>query len=255
MATPQQYLESILEKYNLTEGDVANLKARRAHIESVFQSVLRPKIETVYYSGSYAKGTAVKPEFDLDVCLYFKHDSFGNLREMHSAVLQVLKAEYANVVSQTVSIHVDLGGTGIDVVPARSFSDGTGTANLFVTTTGGSLQTNIPLHKDYITKSHARPTIKLMKIWRHLHQIHFKSFALELLVIKALENAPSDASLDAHFQKTLGFAASEATRVRLLDPANSNNVVSDLVADSDKANLQGQAAASYAETSWGRVIW
>ncbi len=255
MATPQQYLESILEKYNLTEGDVSNLKSRRAHIENVLRSVLGAKIEAVYYSGSYAKGTAVKPNFDLDVCLYFKHDSFENLREMHSTVLRVLKAEHTNVAPQTVSIHVDLGGTGIDVVPARSFSDGSGTANLYVATTGASLQTNIPMHKEYVSKSHARATIKLMKIWRNLHGIHFKSFALELLVIKALEKTPPDAALDVQFQKTLGFAANEATSVHLVDPANSNNIVSDLVPDSDKVNLQRQAAASYAETSWGRVVW
>ena len=251
----QQYLESILAKYNLTEGEVTNLKARRANIENALRTVMGPKIETIYYSGSYAKGTAIRLGFDLDICLYFKPDSFGTLREMYSAVLEVLKSQRLNFTPQTVSIHIDLGGTGIDVVPARSLGDGKGNANLYVMNRDTSLLTNIPVHKEYISKSKARPTIKLMKVWRDLHSIHFKSFALELLVIKALENTSPDAALDHQFMTALRFATEQTKQVRLIDPANSNNVVSDLIPENDKANLQSQSAASITKKTWGEIVW
>jgi hypothetical protein len=249
-----QYLESMLAKYNLTEGEIANMRGRRAQVESIFRTAMGPQIEAIYYSGSFGKGTAIRLGFDLDICLYFKRDSFGNLHEMYSAVLDVLEAEDFDVVPQTVSIHADLGGTGVDIVPARSLSDGSGNANLYVTTLNTSLQTNIPAHRDYISKSEARPVIKLMKAWRDLHSIHFKSFALELLVIKALENTRPEVPLDQQFMSALRFAAEQTTRVKLVDPANMNNIVSDLIPINDKLDLQNQAAASITKKTWQEII-
>jgi len=252
--TPQQYLEGLLEKYNLTEGQVANVKAERQYVEDLLRTYFGSAIETVYYSGSYAKGTAINLSFDLDVCLYFRRDSFANLEEMYEMVLEALREEGLDANPQTVSIHVYFGGNDIDVVPARSLGDGTGNANLFVTTQRRPLQTNIPKHKEYMSKHQARPIIKLMKVWKHRHGIHFKSFALELLVIKALGDSPSG-DFGAQLQKALEFARDHALDARLVDPANSNNIVSDLTPVEDKQNLARQAAASVSKKTWEEVVW
>src|SRR2546422_980362 len=124
--TPQQYLENVLEKYNLTEGQVANLKAERQYVEDILKS-------------------------------YF----------------------------------------------------------------GSSIETNIPKHKEYVSKHQARPIIKLMKVWRHRHGIHFRSFALELLVIKALAD-PSSGDFGTQLWKALEFGRDHAPEARLVDPANTN---------------------------------
>jgi len=253
--TPQQYLEDVLKKYNLTEGEVANLQGHRQYVQGVLETYFGTAIETVYNSGSYAKGTAVNLGFDLDVCPYFKRSSFGTLEEMYFTVLECLREEDLEAIEQTVSIHIDAGGNGIDIVPARSLSDGSGNANLYVTTKRNSLLTNIPKHRDYVSTHNARPVIKLMKVWRHRHGIHFKSFALELLVIKALADVPSGADLPSRLRTALEFARDHAADARLLDPANSGNVVSDLIDGNDKQNLARQAGASLAKRTWEEVLW
>ncbi len=252
--TPQQYLENVLEKYNLTEGQVANLKAERQYVEDVLKTYFGSTIETVYYSGSYAKGTTISLRFDLDVCLYFRRDSFASLEAMYYMTLEALQEDGLDANPQTVSIHVNFGGNDIDVVPARSLGDGTGNANLYVTSQKRSLQTNIPKHKEYVSKHQARPIIKLMKVWRHRHGIHFKSFALELLVIKALGDAASG-DFGAQLWKALEFARDHAPEARLVDPANANNIVSDLIPFEDKQNLSRQAGASMGKKTWGEILW
>lgn len=64
----------------------------------------------------------------MDLCPYFKRNSFATLREMYFEILELFREEGLNANPQTVSIHVNLGGNDIDVVPARSLSDGSGNA-------------------------------------------------------------------------------------------------------------------------------
>src|SRR3989442_13586918 len=99
--TAQQYLEEVLAKYHLTEGEVTNLQARRAQIEDRLKTRFPGKIEAVYYSGSYAKGTAINSSFDLDICPYFKRTAFETLREMYFMVLNDLKSAGYNAEQQT----------------------------------------------------------------------------------------------------------------------------------------------------------
>ncbi len=174
---------------------------------------------------------------------------------MYLQVLEVLREEGLNANPQTVSIHVNLGGNDIDVVPARSLSDGSGYANLYVSSKDTSIQTNIPKQRELMAGSKARPVIKLMKVWRHRHSVNFKSFALELLVMKALEAASSNADLGTQFWTALGFARDHAVDTKLVDPANSNNVVSELVPDNDKLNLARQAGASMKSDTWDKILW
>ncbi len=174
---------------------------------------------------------------------------------MYLQVLGLLQDEGLNANPQTVSIHVNLGGNDVDVVPARSLSDGTGNANLYVSSKDTSLQTNIPKQKELMAGSKARPVIKLMKVWRYRHSVNFKSFALELLIMKALDATSPNTDLGTQLWTALGFARDQAVDTRLVDPANTNNVVSDLVPESDKLNLSRQAGASMKNDTWEKILW
>ncbi|MBA3046092.1 MAG: nucleotidyltransferase [Euryarchaeota archaeon] len=253
MVTQQQYMEQILAKYNLKEADIVPLKKKRAVIEDYVRSRYGSKMATFYYSGSYAKGTAINLKYDLDLCIYFKHNAFSSLSEMYNEVYKVLNEKYP-VYKQKVAIGLKYGDDNIDVVPARKIDERTDDANLFVTSTNGQIKTNIPKHKEYISQAKCRPTIKLMKIWKFRHSLHFKSFALELLTIKALENCNSD-DLGEQILHVLRFIRDNVQNVKLVDPANSNNIVSDLVDQNDKVNMKNNADASLRKEQWNDIIW
>lgn len=71
--TAQQYLESILSKYSIDEGKMERLKNIRKEVENDIRAHYGSHaIESIRYSGSYAKGTAVNLNYDLDICIYFE---------------------------------------------------------------------------------------------------------------------------------------------------------------------------------------
>lgn len=251
--TAQQYMEQILAKYNLKDADVEPLKRKRAVIEDFIRSRYGSKVATFYYSGSYAKGTAINLKYDLDLCIYFTNSAFPSLADMYNDVFKVLKERY-QIEKQKVSIRLTYDGDNIDIVPARKIDERTDDANLYISTTGGQIKTNIPKHKEYISQAQCRPTIKLMKIWKHQHSIHFKSFALELLTIKALESCKSD-DLGEQVLHALRFIRDHVENVKLVDPANTNNIVSDLVDTSDKMSMKNNATASLTKKTWEEIIW
>ncbi|MBI5778908.1 MAG: nucleotidyltransferase [Planctomycetes bacterium] len=250
--TSQQYLEEILAKYNLTENDISGIQKRRKEIEDLLRYSYGSKISRVYYSGSYAKGTAINLKYDVDLCVYFKGDAFYTLQDMYNQVFASLRS--LNPRKQIVSIRISNDKESVDIVPAREISNNSADANLFVTTTGSSIKTNIELHKDYVSKAKCRPIIKLMKIWKYRHSIHFKSFALELLIIKALDNSRTEDYGELMLQ-ALRYTKENVELVKLIDPANSNNIVSDLITSSDKLTMKNNANASLEKTRWEDIVW
>lgn len=250
--TPQQYLEQILAKYNLGEKEIENIQKQRKVIEDNIKGIYSSKINNFYYSGSYAKGTAISLKYDIDLCIYFKNDAFSTLKDMYDQVFGSLR--HLNPRRQIVSIRITNGSENIDVVPARLISNDSTDANLFVTTNGGSIKTNIPKHKDYISQHKCRPIIKLMKVWKNLHSIHYKSFALEILTIRALDDFRSEDYGDQVLQ-VLKYIRDNVETVKLVDPANTNNIVSDLISYNDKINMKNNADASLRKQSWNEIIW
>jgi hypothetical protein len=53
----------------------------------------------------------------------------------------------------------------------------------------------------------------------------------------------------------LNFLATEFEARRLLDPANSNNIVSDELTREEKASIRRAAQRSLAADNWGTVVW
>lgn len=248
-----QYLEKVLAKYNLTEKQIESLQNKRKGVEDFLRAKYGSKIQSVNYSGSYAKGTAVNLKYDLDVCVFFHRDGFDTLPNMYNSVYETMKG-YGPVEKQKVSIRLSSGSESIDVVPARRIDDTSTDANLYVTTTGGQIKTNTARHKEYISESGCRPVIKLMKVWKYQRGIHYKSFALELLTIKALSGFGSE-DYSERVLHTLKYIRDNVETIRLIDPANSNNNVADLIEVSDKRNMKLQADSSLSQSNWGSIIW
>ena len=253
MSEQHQYLERVLSKYNLTEKQIESLQNKRKGVEEFLRSRYGSKIQSVNYSGSYAKQTAINLKYDLDICVFFHRESFTTVAEMYSSVYETMRS-YGQVTKQKVSIRLSSGSESIDVVPARRIDTDSTDANLYVSTTGGQIKTNITMHRDYISESGCRPIIKLMKVWKYQRGIHYKSFALELLTIKALEGFKSD-DYGERMLHVLKFVRDNVETIRLVDPANSNNVVSDLIDSSDKTNMKTQAISSLAQSNWGSIVW
>lgn len=238
--TPHEYLQSQLDSNKLSDEEQNNVSERKEKIENKLRGEFGSKIQSIKYSGSISKGTAVKNSHDIDIALHFKKDSFPTLKEMYDSVYDFLEKHY-KVRKQKVS--VGLPGQDVDVVPGRRINPDDSSDNdvfLYRTDEGERIKTNIEKQKEAIRESGSRDIIKLCKIWRDNWSLEFKSFALELLVIKALENYEGK-GFDNKFRHLLEYIRDYVESVTLTDPGNSNNNVADTVESSEKKLFKSTA--------------
>lgn len=226
--TSHEYLQAVLEDEQFDVNEEPDIKKNREEVEELMRSEYGSKIVSFKYSGSIAKHTAIKTSKDMDLAVHFKHDAFSTLRDMYDSVKDFLGKHYT-IKEQRVSIGLE--GLNVDVVPGRRIDEDDLTnndVNLYRSDTGTSIKTNIEKHKEHIRDSDTRDIIKLLKVWRERWGLKFKSFALELLVIKALDGF-AESGLDNKVKKVLNFIKDEVETVNLIDPANSNNNVADII--------------------------
>lgn len=241
--TPHQYLEEILERNKFEQEQNDETAAERSQdIREKLEGEFGSKIYTIRYSGSIAKHTAVAGSHDVDLAVHFKHDALDTLKSMYDAVHDFLKKHYT-VKKQKVSIGIP--DRDVDVVPGRLImedpdscdNDDRYDMNIYRTDTDSYIKTNIVKQIEHVRKSGVRDAIKLTKIWRDAWGAHFKSFAVELLVIKALKDFDGS-GLDNKFRTVLTKIRDEIKTIRLEDPGNSNNNVADAIDDADKDYLK-----------------
>lgn len=231
---PIEFLHEILREQTLSE-DSTELAALREHRDEV-EKVLRDTFgssPTIRYGGSHAKGDLIKDSYDLDIICYFPRDdkdAGDTLKAIYENVEKALSKHW-NVECKTSALRIrgkDQIDFHIDVVPGRFIDEKT--YDVFLYRASGEkerLRTNIEKHIDHVKKSGVIDAIKLVKLWRNRNGLDFKTFALELLVIKILKNSAQD--LDEQLKTILTALADDQNAISIEDPANpSGNDLSDI---------------------------
>ncbi|AIK00536.1 nucleotidyltransferase domain-containing protein [Moraxella catarrhalis] len=249
------YLNSVLESYRMKhiDGLVNKYREKRDEIKAFLNEQYGSKIYESFNSGSYKKHTAINTKFDLDLVVPFKHNAFSTLEKMFEDVLEKLTEKYKDettVKKQGVSIGLTFDEEdeiNIDVVPARETSQDSfpehEDLNLHKTQNEGYLKTNIHAQIEHIkAKENERKVIRLLKIWKACHQYKYKSFFIELLVIKAYEKSSPKGNLWEQFKIVLKYIIDniQSENFTLKDPGNCNNDLASSLDDTKKAVLVSQ---------------
>ena len=159
-----------------------------------------------------------------------------------------------DVKKQNVSFGILHDGLKVDIIPARKHEGHTNYHSIYVSKTNSWKITNIQLHIQLVKDSGRIDEIKLAKIWSKLHNLDFPSFYLELSVIEALKGRSKD-QLDLNFQHVLADLSTELISRRVVDPANSNNIISESLTDDEKRVISRNAEDGYRAPGWNGVIW
>ena len=182
-------------------------------------------LESVTLAGSHAKSTDLR-DSDVDIFLRLSPATPGTLPAMQASLANHVLGNIRNV-----SVRILLEGRFIDLVPARDNILWQARFNTW-------LKTNVAKQIRYVRDSGLIDEILALKIWRRRHALRFPSFLMELAVIHALKpNRP----IEEQFTSLLRFLATDFPTTRLLDPANSNNVVSDLLTEVEKLHISRKA--------------
>lgn len=255
-----QHLLDVLESHRMNHiaDKMEKYLTKRDEVKAALQKKYGYKLVVrAINSGSYAKHTAINTKFDIDICQPFSKNSFTTLEQMADDVHDFFKNEYEDddlieVKKQRVSTGIifliDNEEVPMDVTPGRELVEGgykdDQYLNLYVRAKGDKpatqTQTNISKHIDLIKgKVQERRIIRLLKIWKNKHSPNIKSFFMELITIKAFEANSSNLPKDqwGKLEMTMKYIRDNVKTIKLIDPANSSNTVSNTMTDSEKRQL------------------
>lgn len=249
------YLQLILHKYE--SRDLYTYSYQISRLKEIIVNWSSGYLIEIKNSGSRAKYTSISMASDLDLFISISHLCPFPLNEIYDSLYETLCCYYSSVRKQNVSVRVNINGLSVDVTPAKQQSSSSNFHSLYVSKSNTWKQTNIQKHIDDISSSNYIDDIKLLKIWRELHNLDFPSIYLEYLVIKEL--LVYDFSSGFHFlsilRKLADPSASNPLYKRLVDPANSNNVLSELLSIKEKQNIIKKAKDSMSKKYWKEILW
>jgi hypothetical protein len=252
MSDGSVYLLGVVEKYQVD----ANTKF---HVKNAFDPIIKEwgggVLLDFTLSGSSAKGTEVSNSSDVDFFISLSSNTTGTLQEIFDSLFNKLNG-YSNVSArkQNVSIGVAWDGYNIDFTPGRKRSGNTNDHTLCKNKSNSWTLTNVQRHINIVTGANRTNEIKLTKIWRENHQLYWPSIFLELFVIDALKGFRQD-NIEGNFTQVLNEIENKIETKYILDPSNTNNMISDDIGSMEKKSIKLQARSSSQSRTWGNVVW
>ena len=249
---PDVYLRQVLDRYPAGAG-ILTVTALRATIDPVIRNWAGGYLREISVSGSNAKGTAVGGQTDLDLFISVASHVPENLSQVYwSLFSQAGKAGWAPR-PQNVSIGARVMGHKVDLVPARVQRGYLNRHSLYRRKADSWTQTDVASHIALVRDSGRTDEIRLTKIWRSLRSVEFPSLALELAVIRATHGRPRG-DLAANFWEVLHYLAEDFRTARLVDPANTANVVSDDLTIGERMAVVAAARSARSQRYWERIV-
>jgi len=247
---PKEYLQGLLASQDLSERQEKDLQAHKKEVTDFLREEFGVD-PVIKYAGSRVKGTMISDRYDLDIVCYFPSSDDRALKEIREDVTQRLAEKYQLAHKASAERIIDLKGAEspfdyhIDVVPGRFIKD---TKDVYLHVAYGDkerMRTNLKVHITHITESGCEPVIRLLKLWSHRNNVPIKTFVLELFVVKALSGSKNKGNLQKSILKVLEEFKDNFSSTQLVDPANTNNIVSQLMNESEKAIVVQSAKLAY----------
>jgi hypothetical protein len=93
---------------------------------------------------------------------------------------------------------------------------------------------------------------RILKLWRNQKQLDFPSFYLELTAIDALSGARG--TLSQNVWTALEYLRDRFPNARVVDPANTNDTISDDLSAADKAKIATAAGQALKASHWEHIV-
>jgi len=248
------YLREVLRRRGFSNGNYSTYqraKKLRNELKDFLSQIYRHRLAGCPIDwGSTARGTAINSNFDFDILVPFSKLSFSSLDEMYYDLYQTLKDRYGNnrvrKQNHSVGITFHLEGKEIhfDIVPGREINHYSTDKTINLYKKGGTfenssrIKTNINAHREAsVNRPKEREIIKLIKLYRDHNGLRIKSTFLQHLVIEAFNKRPPFQSTYSNLLYGMECLVEELPYARVVDPGNSNNIISDRVDDYTRSLL------------------
>ncbi len=191
--------------------------------------------------GSTEKGTALADNFDIDICLPFKSDSFSSTEKMFESVLDLMKSSIGNygIISvrdqkKSVGVIFELRGEEykIDVVPYKiTATPGNKTSGyLYVNDSNNPTYTKTDIHKlkNFKLSDAQKKIVLLLKHWKAVNGIPLSSHLLEHLVKDAYYYNQVPRNFTKKLVMVLRHIHANLNLAVIRSTENTNNILTDI---------------------------
>src|SRR5665213_2914541 len=246
------YLQTILVREAVDTSATSPVRGVQATLQPIFNEWAGIKLRTVHPSGSFAKGTANRSGTDIDLFISLKNDTAETLKEIYTSLFNKMKAKGYAPKQQNVSINIRVGGYDVDLVPAKHQGGNTEDHNLYRRRADTRTQTNVIKHIATVRSAGRISESRILKLWRTQKQLDFPSFYLELTVIDALSG--SRGTLSQNVWTAFEYLRDRFPNARVVDPANTNNIISDDLSAADKTKIATAAGQALKASHWEQIV-
>ncbi|MBJ7407644.1 MAG: nucleotidyltransferase domain-containing protein [Bradyrhizobium sp.] len=249
---PDRYLLQILHREAVPTGPTSAAMKALIGLYPLIRQWANIHLASMFPSGSYAKGTAVRSGTDIDLFISLKHTTLVTLEDIYWSLFDFLKNRGFNPKAQNVSINIRVDGVDIDLVPGRLQNALGGYHSLYKRKVRSWQQTHVQRHVAHVRSFNRLPETRLMKVWRNQWNLDFPSFYLEMVVIEAMKDAPA-MNPAKRVVRVLEYLRDKFPTSRFVDPANTNNVISDDLTATERMTIRA-AADRALRGSWAEFI-
>jgi Nucleotidyltransferase domain len=246
------YLQNILNREAVDTGLYSPVRGVQGTLRPIIQEWAGTMLSDVSPSGSFAKGTANRSGTDIDLFISLSQNTPETLKQIYDKLFSRMTEKGYSPKRQNVSINVKVNGYDVDLVPARR-QDGYGQDHsLFRRKADTWTKTNVAAHIRHVSQSGRTQEARIVKLWRNQKGLDFPSFYLELTVIDALSG--SRASLSENVWKVFQYLRDNFSNARVVDPANTNNVISDDLTVAERLKVRAAAERVLAAAKWDEIV-
>lgn len=250
--TPNEYLWKILEREHVSSLPVLHAA------QALYPDIRRwagDSLVDIYPSGSYAKGTANRNGTDIDLFISISESCTNNLKEIYDSLKNLMVGYRPSIKNVSINVRIKtFYGVeySVDLVPGKRQNLYSQDHSLWVSREQTWKKTNIKKHIETVINAGFQKESRIIKLWRHQKRLEFPSFCIELAVIEALQGKNED--MVSNVIDVFRWVENNITVASLVDPANSNNVVSDTLTKAEKTAIKNAATAALMARSWSDVI-
>ena len=246
------YLQNILYREAVDTGPTSPVRGVQAWLQPIIQEWAGVYLVNVSPSGSFAKGTANKSGTDIDLFISLSSSTPDPLKDIYNKLFNKMTEKGFIPKRQNVSINIRVNGYDVDLVPAKR-QDTTGQDHsLYRRKADTWTKTNVTRHISHVSGSGRIQETRILKLWRNQKGLDFPSFYLELTAINALYNARG--SLSENVWKVFHYLRDTFPGARVMDPANTNNIISDDLTAAERAKIKATAERALAASDWNQIV-
>jgi hypothetical protein len=246
-----QYLFSILQREQVDTGP--NSPALKV-IDTLRPALVQwagQNLVGLFPSGSFAKGTANHSGTDIDVFVSLSSAVNETLKQIYNKLhSRMTELGYAPK-KQNVSVNIRVNGYSVDLVPGKRQDTVSTDHSLYRNRAETWTKTNVVKHIQHVRSFNRINETRIIKLWRKQKALEFPSFYLELTVIEALRGCQTN--LSANVVRVLEYMRDSFVNARVVDPANTNNIISDDLTVAEKNALRLRAESAL-KGNWDGVV-